>query len=234
MSHFNQKPFAPDTLVILDFIEFCYCKISQPIKGYHHEYYDHHHLSFDKKKGQQKFLEEINTLFARNGIAYELSPEGKIQRLASPVLREALSDACFASGNCTLDGYLEDARKKFLNPDIKVRKEALERLWDGWECLKTFYERDKKKSTAKLLSNAAPEKTFCALLDKESKELTDIGNNFCIRHSEIDQTPIALSAHVDYLFHRLFSLILLLLPRNNARESIKKGMEEPIKNGGTH
>jgi len=32
-----------------------------------------------------------------------------------------------------------------------------------------------------------------------------------IRHTETTKTPITKSAHVDYLFHRMFSIIRLLL-----------------------
>jgi hypothetical protein len=32
-----------------------------------------------------------------------------------------------------------------------------------------------------------------------------------IRHSEVNKVPIQKSHHVDYLFHRMFSLIRLLL-----------------------
>jgi len=41
--------------------------------------------------------------------------------------------------------------------------------------------------------------------------LTDIGNEFMIRHTETSTVPISQSHHVDYLFHRMFSMIRLLL-----------------------
>ena len=41
--------------------------------------------------------------------------------------------------------------------------------------------------------------------------LTDIGNTLLIRHAETDRIPVADSSQVDYLFHRLFSMIRLLL-----------------------
>jgi len=44
-------------------------------------------------------------------------------------------------------------------------------------------------------------------------ELTEIGNKFMIRHAETDKVPIVESAHVDYFFQRMFSLIRLLLKR---------------------
>lgn len=41
--------------------------------------------------------------------------------------------------------------------------------------------------------------------------LTKVGKTFHIRHSETSQTELARQDHVDYLFHRLWSLIWLLL-----------------------
>jgi hypothetical protein len=62
-----------------------------------------------------------------------------------------------------------------------------------------------------LLDRAADEPTFREVLEQEEKTLTDIGNSFQIRHSEISQVPLQRNDHVDYLFHRLFALIWLVL-----------------------
>ncbi|MFC0130687.1 hypothetical protein [Ralstonia solanacearum] len=42
-------------------------------------------------------------------------------------------------------------------------------------------------------------------------QLTEIGNKFMIRHTETDKVPIVESAQVDYLFHRMFAFIRLVL-----------------------
>jgi hypothetical protein len=64
-----------------------------------------------------------------------------------------------------------------------------------------------------LLDRTTPGPTpkFRAFLDNEAKKLTDIGNSLRIRHSETDKEPLATSEQIDYLFHRLFSFLLLLL-----------------------
>jgi len=58
---------------------------------------------------------------------------------------------------------------------------------------------------------AAGEPTLRAKIEEEAIELTNIGNTFMIRHTETDKIPITDSAHIDYLFHRMFSMIRLLL-----------------------
>jgi hypothetical protein len=62
---------------------------------------------------------------------------------------------------------------------------------------------------------ASGEKNFRELLENEARLLTDIGNSFMIRHTEVNKTPIADEAHVDFLFHRLFAVIRLLLNKSN-------------------
>lgn len=209
---FHQEPFAPDTLVVLDFVEFCFHSIGKPIQHDYHKFFQHHHLTFDIEAGRDEFRVNINRIFARNGIAYDLTESGYIERLAPPVLREVLSNTLFASGDGTLDNMLEESRQKFLNPELQIRREALERLWDCWERLKSQADpNDKKAAVAILLERAASDMHFRALLEKEARELTEIGNSFHIRHSEVSQTPLKLSPHIDYLFQRLFSLVLLLL-----------------------
>lgn len=116
------------------------------------------------------------------------------------------------SGDAILDTMLEDAVRKFRDPAPNVRREAVERLWDAWERIKTLdATNDKRLSTRMLLDNAAPEPIFRTLLESEARALTDIGNNFQIRHFETNRARIQTVEHYDYLFHRLYALIHLLL-----------------------
>lgn len=210
------KPFAPDTMAVLDFVQFCYAHVSKPIKGSYHSFFKHHHLSFHRETGRKEFRIKINRIFARNGLAFKLQSDGNIIRLAPPVLAELIQSPIPPSGDSTLDNMLEDARRKFLSPDAKLQGESLERLWDAWERLKSLDDpTDKKRSVEILLDKASTEPTLRARLEAESRELTNIGNTFMIRHSEADKVPIQESNHVGYLFHRMFSLIYLLLVMNS-------------------
>jgi len=203
---------VPSTLQILDLVEFCHRNVSKATQGTYHSYFKHHHLSFDRDTGQSELRGRVNRLFARNGLAYELGEDGRIIRLAPVVLRESLQVALFQTGDVTLDAMLESARTKFLNPNSHVRREALEKLWDAWERLKTVEPgKDKSMQAAAMLNKAATESNFRALLEREARELTKVGNDFLIRHSETNKTAIQPDAHIDYLFHRLFSLIWMLV-----------------------
>ena len=206
----QQEP-QPDRLAILDFVQFCFRHIGEAGQLGYHSFFNHHHLGFDRQVGQDRFREAVNRLFARNGVAYELTDSGDIVRLGSPVFQPALG-AAFSTGDTTLDSLLEDARRKFTDPNPCVRREALEKLWDAWERIKTLDTgKDKKETTKKILDKAASETNFRDLIEAEAKELTRIGNDFRIRHSETSKVEISESNHVDYLFYRMFSLINLLL-----------------------
>lgn len=210
--YLEKKEYVPDTLAVLDLIEFCHRNVAQPIQMDYHPYFKHYHLKFDKENGRENFRSNINRIFSRNGLAYEIQSDGKIERLAPPIIRESLNNAVFKTDDQTLNRILENARIKYINPNPDVRREALEKLWDAWERIKTLeIPNNKKLSIKQLLDNAATEKHFRTLLEEESKTLTIIGNKFNIRHSEVTQTQIEYSEQVDYLFHRLFSMIQLLL-----------------------
>lgn len=212
----SRKPWAPPTLVALDFIEFAWRSVALPVQGKHHDYYRHHHLSFDSTQGRSAFVTDVNRILGRNGLAYEITEGGEVRRVLSAVIGDLLVRAYFRTGDQLLDVMLEESRRKFSDPDPLIRREALERLFDSWERIKTLADNDKAKSTNLILDRASPDPAFRQLLEKEAKELRDIGNGYLLRHHERTQTPVVDTDHVDYLFHRLFVLVDLVI-RKNAR-----------------
>lgn len=132
-------------------------------------------------------------------------------RPVPPVLFEAMGNLP-PSGDATLDALLRDARLKFKDPAPKARAEATEKLWDAWERLKSLeVQGNKRLSVARLLDQCSPEPRFRAVLELEAKELTEIGNTFHIRHFETDKVVLEQAVQNDYLFHRMFARIHLLL-----------------------
>jgi hypothetical protein len=196
---------------IFDLVEFSYEYLAEALSPVFHSYMSHSHYSYDQESGRDKFAHDVNRIFERNGAAFELT-EGEIIRITPAVLHETLDETLFMTGDIVLDDLLKMARQKFLNRSLDVRRESLEKLWDAWERLKTLEPgKDKKASTKVLLDKAATESTFRYRLEQEAIQLTEVGNKFMIRHTETDKVPISESIHVDYLFHRMFSMIRLLL-----------------------
>lgn len=107
----------------------------------------------------------------------------------------------------SLNELIEEAKDRFSKNDRQI---ALEKIWDGFERIKTYYhEKDKKTSAEKLLSLAAKDFDF-EFLNDEFKKLTDIGNGFRIRHHEKGKKELS-NEHINYLFFRMLSLIDLCL-----------------------
>lgn len=210
----EQAPYAPPALLTMDFIEFVRLSIGKPKSVFHHSYARHDHLTFDEAAGRTAYDIEINTIFARNGLAYELRPEGQIHRTMPLVVGDSLRRPTMPTGDPKLDLLLEEARAKFSDVNPVIRREALERLCDAFERLKTLAGTDKQQSITKILDQTASEQNFRQLLEEESKKLSAIANQYFLRHHELSQTPVSDVAHVDYLFHRFFAMIQLLVRKN--------------------
>jgi hypothetical protein len=200
----------PDDGVVLDLAEYAYEHVAEPSNPRLHSYFNHSHYDYDHNVGREKFSDDVNRIFERNGMAFKLV-DGEVTRLVPAVIDDALAQALFCTGDSELDKLLATARQKFLNRSLDLRRESLEKLWDAWERLKTLEPGDKKSSTKVLLDRVTAEPTLRGKLDQEASELTSIGNTFMIRHTETNRIAVRESAQVDYLFHRMFAMIRLIL-----------------------
>jgi hypothetical protein len=130
------------------------------------------------------------------------------------VIPEVLTDALYGiatSGDKTVDDLLLHAINAFRSPEPANRRVAVEKLWDAWERLKTLLDANPSVGNKMLLDVAADEKKFRELLEHDAKQLRDAGNDFHIRHFKTAGVEIVRIEQYDYLFHRLFALVNLLL-----------------------
>jgi hypothetical protein len=86
-----------------------------------------------------------------------------------------------------------------------------EKIWDALERLKTYYVVYNKKNSVKKIVNdmANGQEDFVNLFNTEFKALTDIGNDYRIRHHETNKIDITDSRYYDYFFNRCLSLMAL-------------------------
>ena len=206
----NVVPKTPD---ILDVLEFCASSVGEVIQGSYHSYHNHYHLRWEREPGLQKFIQDVNLIFSRNGIAYKLDGKGCAVRVLPEDIQNELNNAHFFTGDQITDDLLKQARDFFISPDLDNRQLSLENLWDAFERLKTLEEgQDKKGKVKKLLDKVAKGHiALRPLLEDEAKTLTSMGNNFHIRHSETNQERLTSNEQVDYFFMRMFSFIRLCL-----------------------
>lgn len=209
-----KQPYAPPSLLVLDLIEFVGQSIGKPVTVFHHSFFRHNHLSFDETEGRRAYQKEINTIFSRNGLAYEIRENGQIYRTLPLVVGDSLRRPLMPTGDQQLDILLEEARTKFSNVDPVIRREALERLCDSFERLKSLAGDKKNQSITKILDNAASEVNFREMLEVEANQLRYIANQYFLRHHEKSQIPVIDVQHIDYLFHRFFAMLQLLVRKN--------------------
>lgn len=201
---------------VLDTIEFVFYHLHDAVKDskLFHPFYKHFELTFvDGDKAKQSFRASVNDIFRRNGILYKLDEDGYIVRVLAPGVGAVLASTP-AVQEPTINELLFTAIGKFQNPRFEETRIGLERLWDAFERIKTAYKPnlDKKNSAATLLTDvSAGNAQFRQQLESECKALTEIGNNFQIRHHEADKAPVDSKGIVDYLFVRMLSMINLLL-----------------------
>jgi len=109
-----------------------------------------------------------------------------------------------------LNKLVEEAKSRFLNP--KDKHIALEKLWDAFERIKTYFDSGRQKSkSAKKLVDIVSSNFDRDLFEQEFRTLTKIGNEFRIRHHETDKIEIVEDKHLNYLFFRMLSLIDICL-----------------------
>ena len=91
--------------------------------------------------------------------------------------------------------------------------DALEKLWDAFERLKTLEPGAGKRMQAERLLDgaAAPGTPFRQVLGDEVAALAKIGNTFRIRHSETNQKDLGSPEQIVDLLGRLFAFMRIVL-----------------------
>lgn len=105
-----------------------------------------------------------------------------------------------------LNRLIDEAKSRFLSP--KDKHIAIEKLWDAFERMKTYFDSGKYKSrSAEQLVSLVSKDFDEQLISEEFTRLTRIGNNYRIRHHETDKSEIKDEKHLNYLFFRMLCLI---------------------------
>lgn len=150
------------------------------------------------------FETQVNAILKLNSLALKLD-NGKITNIYDLPISGVALDPIEEAG---LKELLQEAAKYYDDGNVKI---AVEKLWDAFERLKTYYSPalGKKQSVNKIISDMSDGKvSYINLFEKEFNELTAIGNNFRIRHHETTKTNIEDNRHYEYFYKRCLSLIL--------------------------
>ena len=115
-----------------------------------------------------------------------------------------------------LNILIEEAKKRFENP--KDKQIALEKLWDSFERIKTYFDHNKSKSAEELVKLISSDFDY-EFIKSEFQSLTTIGNDYRIRHHETNRKDIKDIRHVEYLFFRMLALLNLCVANIQENET---------------
>jgi hypothetical protein len=212
---FGNDELEYDQYALLDLIEFFAQNSKDVYIGDFHSYWRHHHLSLlETRKVFDAFRAEINSIFEKTGLLFTLTANKIVERVVEnstlSMDTETLIQRVSEQGTREL---LEEAIMLFKTPRPSARRDSVEKIWDALERLKTYYTSlDKKASVTKVVNDMSNgQADFITLFNSDFKALTDIGNNFRIRHHETNKVDITDNRHYDYFFNRCFSLIALAI-----------------------
>lgn len=158
---------------------------------------------FAKYNETNDFATQVNALFKLNSVTYKME-QGQI-----------VSTFDVAIDKKDISGIAEKGLKELLREANDYYREgnkqiAVEKLWDAFERLKTYYSPALKKAASadKIIDDmSASEPDYQALYKAEFKALTDIGNSFRIRHHETTKIDITDNRQYDYFYKRCLALI---------------------------
>ena len=153
-----------------------------------------------------QFRNEINAIFKLNNINVELR-NGEVHSTSNKAI--GLDD----STNINEAGIEELIR---IAEDLYNKGEysyAVEKIWDAFERIKTYYSTlDKKKSAEKIINDISyGNEHIKKMFDNEFKVLTDTGNSYRIRHHEINKIDIIKELHYKYFYKRCLALISVIV-----------------------
>ncbi|HIS35560.1 TPA: hypothetical protein IAC10_02865 [Candidatus Scatousia excrementigallinarum] len=203
-----------DQYALLDYVEFIRVNCRDIKNSNWHSFYKHNDLSFaTTDRIGAEFEKEINEIFEKTGLLYRFNEEHIIERIEeNGVLDKTIVEHIEVISEIGVKELLKDAIVLHQTPNPKAQKDSVEKIWDALERLKTYYGSDKRKSANQLVNDMSGGNiSFKDLFDEEFKKLTEIGNNFRIRHHETDKIEITDYKYNDYFFNRCLSLIALAI-----------------------
>lgn len=153
-----------------------------------------------------QFRNEINAIFKLNNINVELR-NGEVHSTSNKAI--GLDD----STNINEAGLEELIRTAEVSYNKGEYSYAVEKIWDAFERIKTYYPTlDKKKSAEKIINDISyGNEHIKKMFDNEFKVLTDTGNSYRIRHHEINRIDISKELHYKYFYKRCLALISVIV-----------------------
>ena len=153
-----------------------------------------------------QFRDEINAIFKLNNINVELR-NGEVHSTSNKAI--GLDDSTNIN-EAGIEELIRTAEDLYNKGEYSY---AVEKIWDAFERIKTYYPTlDKKKSAEKIINDISyGNEHIKKMFDNEFKVLTDTGNSYRIRHHEINKIDISKELHYKYFYKRCLALISVIV-----------------------
>ena len=153
-----------------------------------------------------QFRNEINAIFKLNNINVELR-NGEVHSTSNKAI--GLDDSTNIN-EAGLEELIRTAENLYNKGEYSY---AVEKIWDAFERIKTYYPTlDKKKSAEKIINDISyGNEHIKKMFDNEFKVLTDTENSYRIRHHEINKIDISKELHYKYFYKRCLALISVIV-----------------------
>lgn len=153
-----------------------------------------------------QFRNEINAIFKLNNINVELR-NGEVHSTSNKAI--GLDDSTNIN-EAGIEELIRTAEDLYNKGEYSY---AVEKIWDAFERIKTYYPTlDKKKSAEKIINDISyGNEHIKKMFDNEFKVLTDTGNSYRIRHHEINKIDISKELHYKYFYKRCLALISVIV-----------------------
>lgn len=158
---------------------------------------------FAKYNTDNDFEPKVNTLFKLNKLPYKLN-DGRVEGTLDISIKKVEMSHIPERG---LKELLMEAENYYDKGNEHI---AVEKLWDAFERLKTYYSPtlNKAQSANKIVDDMSGSSSdFKDMYETEFKALTTIGNNFRIRHHETTKIDITDDRQYDYFYKRCLALL---------------------------
>ena len=152
---------------------------------------------------ESDFVVQLNQILELNHLSFKMV-NGQIENIYINQIKNNIQIPIYEVG---LKELIEDAVHYYEEDNVKI---AVEKLWDAFERLKTYYspELNKKDSAKRIIDKMSNnEEGYREIFEKEFQELTIIGNSFRIRHHEKNRIDIFDDRHAEYFYKRCMTLI---------------------------
>lgn len=194
---------------VFDVVEFLWRAASAPTVRTSHPFFKHDHLaSFDRRVARGTIETEVNLLLSRCHATYRLSNLGRVERSVVPEVESIRAVEAPRTPDEDFNSKVETAMVRYSDHSREERLRAVEEMWDAFERGKTLFAGGDKRVSAEAFVGTQPT-DIQGVLRVEMRTLTEMGNNFQIRHHEKGR-PRVPSEYLDYVFVRVATVVRLM------------------------